>query len=236
MRQRQIAVIADHRPDHETHIATDGALAHAADSLGLELAVTWVATDTLTGDVAEKLASFDGLLIAPGSPYRSMQGAIDAIAYARSSGVPILGTCGGFQHMVIEYARNVADSTNVAHAEYDPAATDPLIAELSCSLAGRTMDVSIHPDSIAWNAYGTSTTTEPYYCSFGINPRRRAELEATGLVVSGTDQDGEIRIIELDDHVFYLATLFVPQINSTPTAPHPIVLAFLHAVGDSRPH
>jgi len=43
------------------------------------------------------------------------------------------------------------------------------------------------------------------------------------------DQDGEARIVELADHPFFLATLFVPQVSSSPTQPHPLISAFLRA-------
>lgn len=238
MPQVRIGILADHRPDHETHIATDAALAHAAGAGDVALVAEWVGTDTLAGDVAGRLTGFHGLLVAPGSPYRSMQGALDAITYARTTSVPILGTCGGFQHMVIEYARNVVGAADAGHAEYDPDAADPMIAELACSLAGQTMDVTIRHGTTAWDAYATDRTMERYYCSFGINPTRRSGLEDGGLTVSGTDQDGEIRIIEVDSDTFYLATLFVPQAHSTATAPHPVIVAFLHAAArhaSSRP-
>jgi CTP synthase (UTP-ammonia lyase) len=47
---------------------------------------------------ATRVACFSGLWCVPGSPYRSMEGALLAIRHARESGVPFLGTCGGFQH------------------------------------------------------------------------------------------------------------------------------------------
>ncbi len=39
-----------------------------------------------------RLAAYDGLWIAPASPYRSMEGALGAIRYARERGVPLVGT------------------------------------------------------------------------------------------------------------------------------------------------
>jgi len=38
------------------------------------------------------LAGYDGLFISPGSPYVSMEGALEAIRYARERGVPLVGT------------------------------------------------------------------------------------------------------------------------------------------------
>jgi CTP synthase (UTP-ammonia lyase) len=65
--------------------------------------------------------------------------------------------------------------------------------------------------------------TEPYYCNYGLNPEYRGSLEETGLVVSGTGTDGEVRIVELRAHPFFLATLFLPQARSSQERPHPII-------------
>src|SRR5690606_15789402 len=112
----RIGIVGDLDPGNETHAATDDALGHAAAGLGLAVDPAWVPT-TEIADADADLAGFDGLLVAPGSPYRSMDGALRAIGHARRHGVPLLGTCGGFQHVVIEYARNVLGVADAEHAE-----------------------------------------------------------------------------------------------------------------------
>ncbi|MEW6266353.1 MAG: hypothetical protein AB1641_25040 [Thermodesulfobacteriota bacterium] len=47
--------------------------------------------------------------------------------------------------------------------------------------------------------------------------------------VTGVDREGEVRIVELADHPFYVATLFLPQVSSTPDRPHPLIVAYLKA-------
>ena len=89
------------------------------------------------------------------------------------------------------------------------------------------MEVRLSPGSRAAAAYGRLSTTEAYYCNFGINPAVTGELFSRDLVVSGTDQDGEPRVIELPGHRFFVATLYVPQMQSRPGEPHPLVLAWL---------
>jgi CTP synthase (UTP-ammonia lyase) len=226
----RIGVIGDYQPGNETHTSTTAAVQHAAAPAGVPAEVTWIGTGQLGGeDGRAALRGSDGLIIAPGSPYRSLDGALAAIEHARREGVPLLGTCGGFQHVVLEYARNVAGYDDAQHAEYDPYASTLFITPLSCSLAGQSMTVRLRPGTLAALAYGRRTATERYYCNFGLNPAYLATLTDSGLTVSGTDQDGEPRILELPAHPFFLATLFVPQTSSTPAAPHPLLVALLQA-------
>ncbi len=229
----RVAVVGEYRPEHETHPATTAAVGHAADRLGRRAEVDWIPTDEVRG-AADRLAPYDGVWIAPGSPYRSLDGALEAIATARLAGIPLLGTCAGFQHIVVEFARNVLDLPAAQHAEYDPDAELLFITPLSCSLAGQSFTVQLAPGSRARIAYDARVATERYYCNFGLEADRRPELEAAGLAVTGTDTDGEARIVELAGHPFFMGTLFVPQVSSTPDRPHPLVLAFIAAAAQRR--
>ena len=223
-----IGVIGEYDPGNETHVATDDALGHSALRLGTQVDVEWVSTADV-GEAADSLGAFEGLLIAPGSPYRSQDGALAAITHARTAGVPLLGTCGGFQHLVIEFARNAAGIAGAQHEESHPDAPELMVSLLACSLVGEVMAVEVRPGTRAGDAYAEASVTERYYCRFGLNPAYVDDLVAAGLVVSGTDQDGEVRIVELAGHPFFLGTLFVPQARSTILHPHPLVTAFVDA-------
>jgi CTP synthase (UTP-ammonia lyase) len=227
-----IAVIGDRVEGFEPHDTITDAIEHSTKSLGLHAPrVQWIATDQLANDGAALVDGASGVWCAPGGPFRSLDGAIDGIRWARESNVPFIGTCAGFQHGVIEFARNVLGYREAAHAEYGEAEGDVLfIDELLCSLVGQTMQVEIVDDELV-EIYGTRSPTERYYCRFGLEPRWRQPLHDAGLRVAGVDaQDGDVRIMRVPDHPFYVLTLFVPQTSSTPLAPHPLVTAFVRAV------
>ena len=97
---------------------------------------------------------FSGVWVTPGSPYKNLEKTLWAIRFARENGIPCFGTCGGFQHMVLEYARNVLGYEDAQHAEYDPYASSLFISALACSLAGRTMELHFDRDR------GSRTSTE----------------------------------------------------------------------------
>jgi CTP synthase (UTP-ammonia lyase) len=229
MAEARIAVIGDYQPGNPTHESVAYGVEHSDASQGWSTSVEWISTEEAERIGALRLDQFSGFWIAPGSPYRSMQGALDVIRYARERDRPLLGTCGGFQHVVLEFARSVLGFTDAAHAEYDPYASNLFISALTCSLAGQTMNVTVYPGTHAADIYPTGSNAERYYCNFGLNPEHIDELVDAGLVISGADQDGEPRIIEIPRLNYFLATLFVPQTSSTSGAPHPVVTSFLRA-------
>jgi CTP synthase (UTP-ammonia lyase) len=223
-----VGVIGDFDPSFEPHTATDAAVAHAAAAAGLPATVEWLGTELLAEN-AEIVGRFDAVICAPGSPYKNMAGALGALRHTREHDIPTLGTCGGFQHVILEYARNVLGFADAQHAEYDPYASSLFVTPLSCSVAGQTMEVSIDSSSLAAAIYGRTRVTERYYCNFGLSPEYRQLFEASDLRISGVDTAGEARIVELPDHPFFLATLFVPQTSSQPGAPHPLLTGLLAA-------
>jgi CTP synthase (UTP-ammonia lyase) len=89
--------------------------------------------------------------------------------------------------------------------------------------------VRISPGSRAAALYGVDEVTEDYYCNYGLNPQYRNAFEKSGLRVTGTDADGEVRIVELDEHPFFIATLFCFQTRSTAQAAHPLVAGLVEA-------
>jgi CTP synthase (UTP-ammonia lyase) len=222
----RIAVIGDYDPASPTHGATEAALQHSTQQLGAQVEHAWLSTQSLSDAL---FAQFAAVLIAPGSPYKDMARTLAAIRFAREHGVPCLGTCGGFQHMIIEYARNVLGMRDAQHAEYDPNASDLFITPLSCSLRGRSMTLQLTAGSQVAAVYGSTSATEQYYCNFGVNPARVALLKSGPLRITGSDSEGELRVIELPGHPFFIGTLFVPQVGSRAGQPHPLVTAFVRA-------
>jgi CTP synthase (UTP-ammonia lyase) len=89
-------------------------------------------------------------------------------------------------------------------------------------------------DSQVARIYGTSQTRESYYCNFGINPDCVPLLGQGPLRVVGSDAEGDVRVVELPGHPFFIGTLFVPHARSTPEQPHPLVTAFLRSVGAAK--
>ncbi len=241
--QAWIGVIGDRVDGFAPHDTVADSVEHAAARLGVAAPeVRWIATDHLAEVGVAALDGAAGVWCAPGGPYRSLDGALEGIRWARTHDIAFLGTCAGFQHGVIEFARHVLGHTTAAHAEYAVAQDrshdvgdrpghddEYFIDELLCSLVGRTMQVDLLDPDLC-DLYGTAHPKERYYCRFGLNPKWRAALHDAGLRVAGVDhRDGDVRLLRLAGHRCYLLTLFVPQTSSTEAEPHPLILHYLRA-------
>ncbi len=115
------------------------------------------------------------------------------------------------------------------HAETAPDASRLVISKLVCSLVGKKEMVRIMPGTTAFWAYGNAETLEEFRCNYGLNPAFRELFEGGSLQVSGQDPDGQVRIVEMPDRRFFVGTLFLPQLSSSPSAPHPLILGYLKA-------
>ena len=196
----RIAVVGDHDPAVIAHQANPRALALAGESLKLSVLGEWIPTESIQD--SSRIAGFDGIWCVPATPYRSMAGALAAIRFAREKGRPFLGTCGGFQHAILEYARSVLGWADADHAETAPEAERALISPLACGLVEVTGEIRLlEPSRLAF-AYGTLEITEGYHCNYGLNPRFREEIARGPLFVSGVDVEGAVRAIGLHKDKF----------------------------------
>jgi len=226
----RLALVGDRSPNVRAHARIPVLIEALRQRDGLVLDAYWIPTEDVTDD---DLGGFDAIWVTPGSPYRNPEGAIAAARTAREHGIPFLGTCGGFQHALVEFARDVC-GLDVGHAEYLPGdqRSDPskfLIIPLGCSLVGHEGAVRITPGTLAERILCAERTIERYHCSFGLNPDYLGTLSEHGLRFTGHDDDGQVRVAELPGHPFFLVTLFQPELAGDGTRPHPIVRALATA-------
>jgi CTP synthase (UTP-ammonia lyase) len=131
--------------------------------------------------------------------------------------------------VLVEYARNVLGVAQAEHAETSPDARTLVVTPLSCSLVGQAHPVRLAEGSRAAAMYGAAEAEEDYFCSYGLNPQFRPRLEQAGLRATGFGEDGEVRLVELDEHPFFVATLFCFQTRSRSEAPHPLASGLVGA-------
>ncbi|MFI6764700.1 hypothetical protein [Streptomyces sp. NPDC050355] len=226
----RIALVGDRSDAVRSHARIPGLLEAIRVRDGLDLDAYWIATQ----DAGQGMDGFDAVWVLPGSPYRSEAGALAAIRAARESGIPFLGTCGGFQHALLEFARNVCGLDRAAHSENDPgaAAEQAVLVPLACSLVGHEGTVRVTAGSRAAALIGTDRASARYHCNYGLNSDYLDVLRAHGLTFTGTDESGEVRIAELPTHHFFLATLFQPELDGDGTRAHPLITGLARAAVD----
>lgn len=219
----RILALGDRNPAYLTHRELDAAFSLMPD--GVEC--SWTATDS---SQARALESVDGVWLLPGTPYRDDAAAYAAIDHCRRTGLPFLGTCGGFQYACVALARTLAGIKGAAHAETDPDAEELVISPLRCTLYGEQRDVEPAPGTRLAQICGEAPFVGFHWCGYGLDPSVEARLQRAGVVLSARAQDAGVEAIELPDHPFFLATAFQPQVGASESrALHPLIRAFLTA-------
>jgi CTP synthase (UTP-ammonia lyase) len=226
----RIALIGDYNAKVIAHQAIPEALRMSGEAVGRPVEGIWMHTSSLKNPSVQ-LEGFDGIWCVPASPYANTDGALEAIRFARESGRPFLGTCGGFQHALIEYARNVCGLHDAEHAENNPLAAFKLITPLSCALVEVTGEMSLEEGGLMKKAYGRSRVTEGFHCSYGLNQDHAAVVLSKDLRATAHDSEGEVRAVELAGHPFFVATLFQPERRALRGEVPPLVRAFVAAAG-----
>ena len=236
----QIGILGDFEPASPNLPAVEQSIKHAAEKLKITAEVKWLPTDSLlNSDLEKKLEMFDGLWAAPGSPYKSFDGMLRGIEFARRRDWPFVGTCGGFQYALIECARNVLGMKDADSAENNSNSKNIVISPVGCALpdrssktpklSGKIPEIRIRPGSYLEGFYKKDVVTEEFFCNYEVNPDFEGAIIEAGFAIAARGENGEIRAIEAPKHKFFIATLFQPQLSSKPGKPHPIVVEFLRA-------
>ncbi len=190
------------------------------------------------------LREYAGIIVPGGFGSRGVEGIVAAVQFAREQKIPYLGLCYGMQWMVIEYARNKVGLKGANTTEVDSATPHPIIDvmaeqvdKISNKNYGGTMRLGAYPcvlaeGSVAYAAYGKKEVSERHRHRYEVNPNYVEQLEAAGLRFSGRSPNGKLmEIAELpkDEHPFFVASQFHPELLSRPLSPHPLFVAFLAA-------
>ena len=225
---KRIALVGDYNPDVLAHIAIPKAIDIASKTSDQPIECDWIETIDFRNPV-EALREFDAVWCVPASPYNNMDGALGAIRLARETGLPFLGTCGGYQHAALEFARNVLGLAKADNGEVNADAEMPLIAPLACTLVEQSGEIVFVPDSRIAKIHGATRVTETYHCSYGLAPRYLNLFDDSELDIAGFDNQGDPRTIEIKSHPFFIGTAYQPERSALSNQSHPLIEAFIAA-------
>jgi CTP synthase len=221
----------------DVYLSIKEALKHAGRSLATEVSIIWLDAEKFEPHL---LDDCDGVLVPGGFGIRGIEGKIAAIHAARTKGIPFLGLCLGFQMAVAEYARDLLglqDATSKEFGEGTHVITilpeQEGVTELGGTMRLGDYPVTVRKGTLAWALYGRDQISERHRHRYEVDPEYIPQLEAAGLVFSGT-WNNRMEICEIPGHPFFLATQFHPEFRSRPTRPAPPFLGFVDACRKQR--
>ncbi len=240
-----VAVVGKYISLQDSYKSIYEALTHGGIANRVKVAIHRVESEDIEKDGPEKvLSGMNALLVPGGFGIRGTRGKIDAIRYARESGLPFFGICLGLQCAVIEFAQNVLAFKRANSLEFDSATPTPVITlmdeQRNVVDMGGTMRLGAYPcslaaDSLAAVAYGAGNVSERHRHRYEFNNAYREAYTNRGFIFSGLSPDGKlVEIIELKDHPWFLAVQFHPEFKSKPLAPHPLFASFVAAALKKR--
>ena len=240
----KVAVVGKYTGNGDAYISIEEALKHGGIACDARVEVEWIESDALEEmglDMAQRLAGVDGLIVAPGFGSRGVEGKIEAIRYARESGLPFFGICYGLQMAVIEFARHACGLSDANTEEVEPDAPYPVVHILpeqrNVTDKGASMRLGSYPchlssGSVAAQLYGTDVIAERHRHRYEVNNEYRKQLINAGMTISGVSPDYRlVEIIELppSTHPYFIATQFHPEFKSRPNRAHPLFAGLVAA-------
>jgi CTP synthase len=240
-RNVRIGLVGKYVELKDSYLSIVEALRHAGANLETRVQIEWIHSEKLeTGNIESTLKDLDAILVAPGFGVRGWEGKIEAIRYARTTGLPFLGICLGMQCATVEFARHVAGLKGADSAEMNPKTRYPVIdlmnSQVGVSNKGGTMRLGSYPcrvqsGTLASKAYGkTKTIHERHRHRYELNNKFRDRLSEAGLRMSGVNPDLDlVEMIELPGHPWFVGTQFHPEYSSTVDCPHPLFVSFVQA-------
>ncbi len=241
-----IALVGKYVALQDAYISVNEALKHAGYVVNADIKITKFDSEKITKEnVAELMAGQDGIIVPGGFGDRGIEGMIDAIQYARENDVPFLGICLGMQMASVEFARNVLGYQDANSAEMNPNTPHNIIDLMAdqedVEDLGGTQRLGLYPcklkeGTVAARAYDNQELIqERHRHRFEFNNQYRAEMEAKGLVFSGTSPDNHlVEVIEIPDKRFFVASQYHPEFLSRPQRPEGLFKAFIAAANQSK--
>ena len=236
----KIGLVGKYVQLHDAYLSVAEALRHAGYAQDAKVEITWIDSETLTAENAERvLSAVQGIIVPGGCGGRGIEGMVLAAKYAREHHVPYFGICLGMQIAVIEFARNVAGLAGANSHEFDEDSPHQVIHFMPGQNdeidKGGTLRLGKYPcvlreGTVIARCYGKSEISERHRHRYEFANEYRESLEKAGLCLSGQSPDGRlIETVEIPGEDFFVGVQFHPEFKSRPNRPHPLFLGFIGA-------
>ncbi len=241
----KIALVGKYVKLEDSYISVVESLQHAGFVNKVKVDIEMIDSETIVPiNAKEILSKYDGIVVPGGFGDRGIEGMIETIKVARENNIPFLGICLGMQMAVVEFARNVLGLKDANSAEFSNTTKNPVIhimeEQKSVKTKGGTMRLGSYPcmikeDSIAKNVYNNTRIDERHRHRFEFNNSYKEKLEKAGLVCSGVSPDGNlVEIVELNNHPYFIAAQFHPELKSRPNRPAPLFVGLIKSAKERK--
>lgn len=230
----RIGLVGKYNELQDAYKSIHEAFVHAGTHQFCKVDVVPIHSEVLenNADFEKYLVGLDGVLVAPGFGERGIEGKLKAIEYVRENKIPFLGICLGMQCACVEFARNVLGLGKAASTEIDPNTAHPIIHIMADQKEvvnkGGTMrlgayECELKPDSKSHRAYGTTMISERHRHRYEFNNDYLDQFQQAGMDIAGVNpKSGLVEVVELEDHPWFVAVQFHPELKSTVENPHPL--------------
>jgi CTP synthase len=242
----RVAVVGKYTDYQDSYKSVVESLIHGGIANDVGVDIHWVSSEKFTD--AERTESVlrdcDALLVPGGFGVRGVEGMVEAIRFARETGMPFFGICLGMQTAIIEFGRNVCGLEDTNSSEFAPECDNAVISLMESQQhvtdVGGTMRLGAYPcrlsrGSRAAEVYGMTEVSERHRHRYEVSNKYRELFVQKGLRLSGLSPDGQlVEIMELPHHPWFIGCQFHPELQSRPTRPHPLFAGFIAAAEKAK--
>jgi len=245
-RRVRIGVVGKYMDLNDSYKSIWEALSHGGIANDAAVDVVKIDSSKLEGpaggaeaDMAQVFAGVDGILVPGGYGQRGSAGMVKAALWARENKVPYFGICLGMQMMVIEWARDVLGWEDADSTEFNQDSAHGVISlledQVDVTNYGGTQRLGkseslLKKGSLIREIYGADSFWERHRHRYEVSNAFRADLERTGLLVTGLTPDGSlVEAVEWPDHPWGLGVQCHPEFKSRPVQPAPLFKSFIGA-------
>ena len=234
----KIAMVGKYVTLADSYVSVNHALKHAGASIGRQVKINWIDSETLNGNISN-LAEYNGILVPGGFGTRGSEGIIKTANFAREKNIPYLGICFGFQLAAVSFARNVCNLSNANSTEIDGNTECPIIdllpeqdevTDMGGSLRLGANEINIDSQPNAHQIYQSNLISKRHRHRYEFNKKYLEQFNENGMIFSGESDNGRrMEILEIPSHKFFIGVQYHPEFDSRPGFPEQIFKAFTTA-------
>lgn len=237
-KSKKVGILGKYVELKDAYISLKEALIHSQVDTGINLEINWISSEDIV-NLEKNIENVDGVIIPGGFGKRGIEGMIEGAKICRLTKKPLLGICLGLQIILIEYFRNVLNLYDANSTEFDEKTKNPIIDLLSTQreikFLGGTMklgesEIIIKERTKVYEIYKKMFIKERHRHRYTFNLNYIDLIENSEMVISGRNRDGEVEIVELRNHPFYIGVQYHPEFSSKPLNPHPLFSNFLKSL------